>query len=61
MTLALARESAKRAGTETRPRTARLATFGAFAREYVRGQFPDSKAIPGWVREAMAMAEIPLE
>ena len=35
--------------------------FGAFAREYVRGQFPDSKAIPGWVREAMAMAEIPLE
>ena len=33
----------------------------AFAREYVRGQFPDSKAIPGWVREAMAMAEIPLE
>ena len=27
--------------------------FGAFAREYVRGQFPDSKAIPGWVREAI--------
>ena len=35
--------------------------FGAFAREYVRRQFPDSKAIPGWVREAMAMAEISLE
>jgi queuine/archaeosine tRNA-ribosyltransferase len=35
--------------------------FGAFVREYVRGQFPEAKAIPGWVREAMAMAEIPLE
>ena len=35
--------------------------FGAFVREYVRGQFPDTKAIPGWVRDAMAMAEIPLE
>jgi hypothetical protein len=30
-------------------------------REYVNGQFPDTNAIPGWVRDAMAMAEIPLE